>query len=414
MVVFGWVVFISIYDEENARLLLLDQSSMRQPPRSLIVHSDRILNETKLAVLIPFYGNEWPPWMSYLLLSCARNPSVDWYFFIEDNNNLIPPPYQFNTDNSNNNNTIDNIFFVTLGGRNSMAGVFGRKVAQAIREERNRHRRTQRSEKLSLISWWDPWGTSSSSSSTHEDGREEAAYVRGFEASFAKHGGFVLTDYKSLFGYVFSDYLQHDDDGGGGMADGSADGSAKGKDAGRYTHWAWADMDVVWGDLGTWIEEDEWRDYDVVSYSFGDNRALYLRGQFTMFRNDGEVNLLWMGCPLLTRVGPLEHTEISDERCFSYNIFRHNVWNEEDNTHNTHNKDNKDNDNNTRRLRVKLATKQFASWDDNSDSYYWYNGTINRCPGGGRRRPSGGVLRRGSLADTTITRRRRTTTAHLR
>ena len=321
-----WVIFGSLKEETHSRL----RHSVESQHLALAL-SKLNTNQSKLAVLIPFYGSEWPPWMSYLLLSCARNPTIDWIFFIEANSNLIIPPHA------------ENIRFFELQGRSAMAHLFGQKVARAIREDRLRNRATE------LISWWDPWGTQGEHS-------EEAAYTRGFEKAFAKHGGYVLTDYKSLFGYVFGDHLERKDG------------------EGRYTHWAWADMDIVWGDLERWIEEDEWGDYDIVSYSFGDNRAAYLRGQFTMFRNDPTVNLLWMQCPLLTQVGPLPSTQISDERCFSYNIFRHNVYNNDN--------EGKDNNDNNKKLRVKIATKQFAPWDEDRDAYYWFNGTINECPGG--------------------------------
>jgi hypothetical protein len=40
--------------------------------------------------------------------------------------------------------------------------------------------------------------------------------------------------------------------------------------------------------------------YDIVTWTFGDNWRLYLRGQFTMHRNDYRINTLWRGCSFLS------------------------------------------------------------------------------------------------------------------
>lgn len=60
-------------------------------------------------------------------------------------------------------------------------------------------------------------------------------------------------EYKPAFGHIFADYL------------------------GGYSHWGYSDLDVVFGDLPRWIDEDEWRDYDVVTYGFGDQDKVSAR-----------------------------------------------------------------------------------------------------------------------------------------
>ena len=53
------------------------------------------------------------------------------------------------------------------------------------------------------------------------------------------------------------------------------------------------------GNLPLFIEHRELTDADIVSYSFGDMDALYLRGQWTMHRNDRAISTIWKGCPHL-------------------------------------------------------------------------------------------------------------------
>ena len=90
---------------------------------------------------------------------------------------------------------------------------------------------------------------------------------------------YILVEYKPAFGHIFADYLT------------------------EYSHWGYSDFDVVFGDMSRWIDEDEWNDYDIVTYGFGDQDKLYLRGQFTFHRNDPTyINQLWRHCKYLSEM----------------------------------------------------------------------------------------------------------------
>jgi hypothetical protein len=93
------------------------------------------------------------------------------------------------------------------------------------------------------------------------------------------HLPYILVEYKPAFGHIFADYLK------------------------EYSHWGYSDIDVVFGDMSRWIDHDEWTDYDIVTYGFGDQDKLYLRGQFTFHRNDPKyINQLWRGCKYLSEM----------------------------------------------------------------------------------------------------------------
>jgi len=71
---------------------------------------------------------------------------------------------------------------------------------------------------------------------------------------------YLLVEYKPAYGYIFQDYFK------------------------TYSHWGYSDFDIVWGDMSRWITQDELINFDIVTYGFGDQHRLYLRGQFTFHK----------------------------------------------------------------------------------------------------------------------------------
>ena len=56
---------------------------------------------------------------------------------------------------------------------------------------------------------------------------------------------------------------------------------------------------MVLGNLPLFIEQAELTAQDIVTYSFGDMDALYLRGQWTLHANRHDVSTVWKACPHL-------------------------------------------------------------------------------------------------------------------
>jgi hypothetical protein len=90
------------------------------------------------------------------------------------------------------------------------------------------------------------------------------------------HNPYALVEFKPAWGHIFAEFLE------------------------GYSHWGYSDLDILFGDLSRWITPDEWKDYDVVTYSFGDQHRLYARGQFTFHRNTEKVNNIWKSCTYLS------------------------------------------------------------------------------------------------------------------
>ena len=90
---------------------------------------------------------------------------------------------------------------------------------------------------------------------------------------------YVLVEFKSALGHIFADYIS------------------------EYTHWGYSDLDVVFGDLPRWITNDELHDFDIVTYSYGDQNRIYLRGQWTFHKNKKyTINQIWRECSFLSQI----------------------------------------------------------------------------------------------------------------
>jgi hypothetical protein len=156
---------------------------------------------------------------------------------------------------------------------------------------------------------------------------------------------YTLVEYKPAWGHILADYLPNQP---GMAADRSSSSSSS---TIYYSHWAYSDLDVLWGDLGRHLSWDDWTDFDIVTWGYGDQRRLYLRGQFTMHRNDPvRINKLWQSCEYLYRIDRRYANMVKEEQefhlesaegCYSVAVLRdHNLavkyasvaWTDVDNT----------------------------------------------------------------------------------
>ena len=79
-----------------------------------------------------------------------------------------------------------------------------------------------------------------------------------------------LVEIKPVSGYLFEEYLS------------------------SYSHWTYSDPDIIWGDLPNFIEEEDLSNYDILTLSKSlDASRLFLRGQFSLHKNNVMMNSLW-------------------------------------------------------------------------------------------------------------------------
>lgn len=89
---------------------------------------------------------------------------------------------------------------------------------------------------------------------------------------------YILVEFKPAMGYIFQEYIH------------------------EYSHWGYSDFDILFGDLPKWITLDELTNWDIVTYGYGDQSRLYLRGQFTFHKNNEYINNLWRRCKHLSEI----------------------------------------------------------------------------------------------------------------
>ncbi|KAL3907159.1 MAG: hypothetical protein SGARI_003675, partial [Bacillariaceae sp.] len=90
---------------------------------------------------------------------------------------------------------------------------------------------------------------------------------------------YVMVEFKPALAHIFQEHLE------------------------GYTHVGYSDLDIVFGDLARWITPDELDEFDIVTYGFGDQERIYLRGQFTFHKNDPvKINQLWRSCEYLSKM----------------------------------------------------------------------------------------------------------------
>ena len=98
-----------------------------------------------------------------------------------------------------------------------------------------------------------------------------------FRALIDKHP-YVLVEFKSCLGFMFSDLVE------------------------GYSHWAYADMDMLAGRVDSFVTAQHIHTFDIITLSFGDNNRLYMRGQMTINRNSDHVRNLWARCNHLSQI----------------------------------------------------------------------------------------------------------------
>lgn len=94
-----------------------------------------------------------------------------------------------------------------------------------------------------------------------------------------KANPYFLVELKPALGYMFPDYIK------------------------TYSHWGYGDLDLLVGRVSNLITWTHLSHYDIITFSFGDNNRLYLRGQLTIHKNNNVVNNIWRGCKYLSEIG---------------------------------------------------------------------------------------------------------------
>ena len=107
--------------------------------------------------------------------------------------------------------------------------------------------------------------------------------IHKYYTQFLSQNPYLLIEFKPAFGYIFQNYINKP------LAKTTNHNNEHNEHNGEYyyyTHWGYSDTDIFFGDLLSWITLDELNHFDIVTYGFGDQDKVYLRGQFTFHKND--------------------------------------------------------------------------------------------------------------------------------
>lgn len=240
------------------------------PPHGIHVHPLGKNHKHRLAIVIPFIGEGPEAVPPYLELFCtAAAGSAALVDFLLIHSGVL--------DGYHGDNCPDNVRFISL----STIDEFARHLVRVVDHKAE--------EDIAL-------GGS----------RDMLAKI------LAKHiikYPYVLVEFKPALGHIFADFLQ------------------------GYTHWGYSDLDILFGDLERWITPDELNEFDIVTYGYGDQNRIYLRGQFTFHKNDDKINQLWRLCDYLSDMDKRFNDVMSGEKhlhfesaegCYSSAVLQHN------------------------------------------------------------------------------------------
>ena len=264
---------------EDSIKLLMDQRRQIKPPR--------------LAVVIPYIGNDLPHWFPLFASSCRSSAAIaDWLIFTAGETNIPVPGSAGLESMFDYSSAIRRVQMATSSG---------------MREEERGKKREMRDyvDKDGLD--WLPSNImfftigisrmarmhaeallAKGEGSAPFEKRDHAAQVSRASELLAKvltAKPYALVEFKPALGAVFEAFLE------------------------GYSHWCFSDLDLVMGDLVAWSNEISFdipaadanaaREWDIYTYSFGDQWRMYTRGQWTVHRNTPTVNNAFRACTFM-------------------------------------------------------------------------------------------------------------------
>ncbi len=102
-----------------------------------------------------------------------------------------------------------------------------------------------------------------------------------------------LCDFKPLYGHIFEEYLE------------------------EYNYWGHCDMDVIWGDLSSFLKKIAFDRYDIIS-----TRPRVICGHFNLYRNVAKINQFYLQVPSYQKAFEKINYQGFDEGFYSYHLFK--------------------------------------------------------------------------------------------
>lgn len=75
-----------------------------------------------------------------------------------------------------------------------------------------------------------------------------------------------------------------------------------------YDYWGFCDMDIIWGDIRSYMTDDILNNYDIIS-----SRKNAISGHFNLFRNTPQINQLYKKLPDYKKLFEVPEFKWTDE-----------------------------------------------------------------------------------------------------
>ena len=252
-------------------------------------HHDGVATRTnkkhyRIAILIPFLSKSTPILPSYFsifLQSVALQGVSSLFDFFIFHNGQLSPLIHNSTTTTTTTTTNTTTANTTAKSKNStetetQSTIMDIPIPQNVKFV-NLHNMTYFTSHLLDVMNVKRWNETS----VHNEQGEQYKIIYKYYKEFLFQNPYALIEFKPALGYIFQHYINHPFNN-----DDIANNANNANTDYYYTHWGYSDLDIYFGDLENWITRDELEHYDIVTYGFGDQNRVYLRGQFTFHKND--------------------------------------------------------------------------------------------------------------------------------
>ena len=82
-----------------------------------------------------------------------------------------------------------------------------------------------------------------------------------------------------------------------------------------YDSWGFCDVDIIWGNIGGYVSDDILSNYDIIS-----SRKEAVAGHFTIFKNNPEINSIYLSIPEFKELLSLNKLMRIDEEAFTIHL----------------------------------------------------------------------------------------------
>ncbi len=262
--------------------VIADQNQFQNQQQQQQQQQQQHPNHHRIAILIPFLSKSQPivpSYISFFLQSVGSlSPLID--FFIFHNGQLSPlitTTIETNDSNRSDNDESSSSSSKSSSSQSIIMDIPIPKNVQFINLQNMTHYTSHFLQIMNVKRYHNE--QSKEEKEDKEEVEQRYKMIHKYYTHFLLNNPYLLIELKPALGYIFQQYINK-------PIQSYSNSNNSSSNYYYYTHWGYSDLDIFFGDMLSWITTDELENYDIVTYSFGDQERVYLRGQFTFHKND--------------------------------------------------------------------------------------------------------------------------------